>query len=189
MSPGFLPREGLYIDPIVSLARRTILHPIITLPISASYYYFCYSATSHTSCQAKTVATAAIAALSLALWVNEFLTNASCNNWVSDRSWDWTREVVVVTGGSGGIGGSIARRLAGDGVRVVVVDVIPPTYNVDGKSVSYYRCDLSDEAEIRAVCERIRVDVGHPTVLGMYIYNITFFPFGFCLRYKDANLD
>ena len=83
-----------------------------------------------------------------------------------------------MTGGSGGIGGSIARRLAGDGVRVVVVDVIPPTYNVDGKSVSYYRCDLSDEAEIRAVCERIRVDVGHPTVLGMYIY-IPFFPLDF----------
>lgn len=170
MSLGLLPREGLYIDPIVSLARKTILHPIITLPISASYVYFCSgSSASNTPCQAKIVATAAIAALSLTLWINDFLTLGSRNNWVSDHSWDWTREVVVVTGGSGGIGGSVAQRLAGDGVRVVVVDIIPPTYSIDGKKVSYYRCDLSDEVEIRAVCEHIRVDIGHPTVLGMYM--------------------
>lgn len=171
MSSGLLPREGLYIDPIASLARRTILNPILTLPVSASYYYFYsgYSSITHTSCHAYLVVTAAIIVLSLALWINDFLAHGSRNNWVSDHSWDWAREVVVVTGGSGGIGGSIAKRLAGNGVRVVVIDVIPPTYTVDGETVSYYRCDLSDEVEIRAVCERIRVEIGHPTVLGMYI--------------------
>lgn len=175
MSLGLLPREGFYIDPIVSLARRTILHPIIALPVSASYYYFCSGYSSpinHTSCQASLVAAAAIAALSLSLWVNDFLTHGSRNNWVSDHSWDWAREVVVVTGGSGGIGGSVAQRLAGNGVRVVVVDVIPPTYNIDGGTVSYYHCDLSDGVEIRAVCEQIRVEIGHPTVLGMYMYKL-----------------
>lgn len=64
----------------------------------------------------------------------------------------------MVTGGSGGIGGSIVQRLAADGVQVVVVDVIEPTYSLStgDRPVSFYRCDLNDESEIREVCLRIR---------------------------------
>lgn len=40
------------------------------------------------------------------------------------------------------------------------------TFELDDKSVTYYHCDLSDEAEIRAVCARVREEIGHPTVLG-----------------------
>jgi NAD(P)-dependent dehydrogenase (short-subunit alcohol dehydrogenase family) len=31
--------------------------------------------------------------------------------------------------------------------------------------IIYHKCDLSDEKEIAAVCEKIRSEVGDPTVL------------------------
>ena len=43
-----------------------------------------------------------------------------------DKSWDWGKEVVVVTGGSSGIGELIVKSLAGRGVKVVALDVNPP---------------------------------------------------------------
>lgn len=41
--------------------------------------------------------------------------------------------------------------------------------HVDNKPVAFFRCDLSNEEEIRAVCLRIREEVGNPTVLGRCI--------------------
>jgi NAD(P)-dependent dehydrogenase (short-subunit alcohol dehydrogenase family) len=35
---------------------------------------------------------------------------------------------------------------------------------VDGR-ISYFRCDLSDEKEIAALCDTIKSEIGHPTVL------------------------
>ncbi|GAD98389.1 short chain dehydrogenase/reductase family protein [Paecilomyces variotii No. 5] len=101
----------------------------------------------------------------LMLWANDLLSERSHNNWVEDSSWDWRKEIVVVTGGSGGIGGSLVQLLAKDGVCTVVLDIIKPTYSTDTLPVTYYRCDLSDPTDIRKVCERIRKEVGHPTVL------------------------
>ncbi|PGH17752.1 hypothetical protein AJ79_00893 [Helicocarpus griseus UAMH5409] len=99
------------------------------------------------------------------LWVNDYLSAKSRNNWIVDNDWKWHKEIVVVTGGSGGIGGSVVQRLAADGVRVVVVDIIPPTYRFDNGRVTYHKCDLSDEKDIKAVCEAIRSEVGDPSVL------------------------
>lgn len=35
----------------------------------------------------------------------------------------------------------------------------------DDKRLAYYKCDLSDEKEIKAVCKAIKSEVGHPSVL------------------------
>ena len=40
----------------------------------------------------------------------------------------WDKEVAVVTGGSDGIGKNIALLLAEKGVKVVSLDIRPPTY-------------------------------------------------------------
>jgi phosphoglycerate dehydrogenase-like enzyme len=70
-----------------------------------------------------------IAVARVLLWVNDYLSAKSRNNWTTDNTWDWRKELVVVTGGSGGIGAGVAQRLAAMGARVVVVDIIPLTYN------------------------------------------------------------
>ncbi|BCS21148.1 uncharacterized protein APUU_21580S [Aspergillus puulaauensis] len=156
--PGFLPREGLYIDPIVVGLRKSILHPLFTLP--------CLHVVGRFSSLARYESLVQIAAAaSVILWLNDWLSTKSRNNWVIDDTWDWKEELVVVTGGSGGIGAGVARRLAALGSRVVVLDIIPLTFKPDNKRILYHKCDLSDEKEIAAVCEKIRAEIGDPTVL------------------------
>lgn len=121
----FLPREGLYIDPIVGLTCKTIFHPVLNVLIL--FLTKLYSEVGSTF-WGKAAAYGSI--VGLVLWINDFLSNGSHNNWVTDRDWDWEKEIVVVTGGSGGIGGSVVQQLAADGVRVVVIDIISPTYSI-----------------------------------------------------------
>ncbi|PLB54514.1 short chain dehydrogenase/reductase family protein [Aspergillus steynii IBT 23096] len=156
----FLPREGLYIDPIIAGLRKTLLHPIFTL----TALQLVYSGKLGVIAPYKKLLLFT-AALSLLLWLNDWLSTKSRNNWVIDDTWDLETELVVVTGGSGGIGAGVAQRLAAMGARVVVLDIIPLTFKPENKRTVYHRCDLSDKTEISAVCEKIRSEIGHPTVL------------------------
>jgi all-trans-retinol dehydrogenase (NAD+) len=65
----------------------------------------------------------------LLVWeVNNVLNEWAENNWVfwSDEStYDWKNEVAVVTGGSGGIGAAVVKKLISHGLRVAVLDVEP----------------------------------------------------------------
>ena len=49
------------------------------------------------------------------------------DNWTTD-TYDWDKEIVLITGGAGGIGGQVVKLLAERGTRVVVLDVIPMTF-------------------------------------------------------------
>ncbi|KAI9034846.1 short chain dehydrogenase/reductase family protein [Aspergillus affinis] len=133
-----IPRKGLYIDPIVIIIWETLLHFIFTL--ICQYLV-----------QSGGVTVAALA--------------KSRNNWVVDNTWNWKQEVVVVTSGSGGIGGVVAQRLAVMRAQVVVLDIAPLAYECGNSRIIYHACDLSEEKEIAAACEKIRSQVSHPTVL------------------------
>ncbi|KAH6886778.1 short chain dehydrogenase/reductase [Thelonectria olida] len=78
--------------------------------------------------------------------------------------WDWQREVVLVTGGSNGIGELVARKLAGRGIKVVALDLRPPKTPFPN-NIYYYQLDVTSPKEIRRVAQSIRQDVGEPTVL------------------------
>lgn len=98
-----IPREGLYIDPIVSIIRKTLFHPIFTL--------FCLLLVQRDRVEAEAPYDKVVELITLAsllLYLNDWISTKSRNNWVVDDTWDWKREVVVVTGGSGGIGGGVA---------------------------------------------------------------------------------
>jgi hypothetical protein len=56
-----------------------------------------------------------------------WLDDRVANNWVKD-TYEWDKEVVVVTGGSDGIGKEVVLLLAERGVRVAVLDVQGLTY-------------------------------------------------------------
>jgi all-trans-retinol dehydrogenase (NAD+) len=49
------------------------------------------------------------------------------NNWTTD-TYDWDKEIVLITGGAGGIGGNVVKLLAEKGTKIVVMDVIPMTF-------------------------------------------------------------
>ena len=62
------------------------------------------------------------------IWANQFLNWGANNHFVCAKSWDAKKELVLITGGSGGIGASTARRLASEGTRVVILDILPLSF-------------------------------------------------------------
>ena len=67
--------------------------------------------------------------------VNSWLTKFALNNWkVNDggKPWNWPTEIAVVTGGSGGIGSLVVKKLAERGVRVAIMDPSPPPASLKG---------------------------------------------------------
>jgi short-subunit dehydrogenase len=85
-----------------------------------------------------------------------------------DYTWDWRREVVVVSGGSSGVGALIASQLAVYRIRVVILDAEPPeetTTLLQLKNVFFYQTNTTSPGSIADVAWVIQREVGHPTVL------------------------
>ncbi|GAA5889944.1 hypothetical protein JCM16303_004358 [Sporobolomyces ruberrimus] len=72
-------------------------------------------------------------------------------------------DVVLITGGSTGIGKEIVERLAKKTPNIAVLDMAPPTYS--SKNVQYYKCDITDPKAIAEVAKKVRAEIGQPTVL------------------------
>lgn len=54
--------------------------------------------------------------------------NADALNHGTESDYDWDKEIVLITGGAGGIGGEIVQKMAKRGTTVVVLDVMELTY-------------------------------------------------------------
>lgn len=80
------------------------------------------------------------------------------------RDFDWTEEVVVITGGSSGLGLLIAETYGMRGVSVAVLDVREPEGG-EARNVSFYKCDVGDRKQVAAAAKEIERDLGTPTVL------------------------
>lgn len=68
--------------------------------------------------------------------VSNYLERGVQNNWVDDK-YDWQKEIVLITGGAGGIGGQVVKLLAERGITVVVLDVVPMSYETSKLSTIY----------------------------------------------------
>ncbi|WJG34470.1 uncharacterized protein FOBCDRAFT_246808 [Fusarium oxysporum Fo47] len=178
MHQGLIPREGFCADVVLRLIRQTALNPALLLPLvlfarltkkGQDLSILHPSASGHL----KTLFYVA-----LARWASGWWSDKTRNNWVDDK-YDWKREVVLVTGGAGGIGGRIVKLFEEMGVKVVVLDVQPMSFEVYqaqnsrrrltsypiAANVHHFRCDLRSPENIEAVAEKIRAEVGHPTVV------------------------
>ncbi|EKG22426.1 Short-chain dehydrogenase/reductase SDR [Macrophomina phaseolina MS6] len=159
-----LPREGFTIDTLARLFKHTALNPALTLPLILLAR--CTSRGQHV---ASTHPTAlkhlkTLLYLGLADRVSAWLDRAVANNWTND-TYDWNKELVVVTGGSDGIGKEIVLLLSALSIRVAVIDIQPPTYDLPA-AASYFHCDLSSPASIDAALASIRTRFSaDPTIL------------------------
>ncbi|GAA6000250.1 hypothetical protein JCM10207_007924 [Rhodosporidiobolus poonsookiae] len=72
-------------------------------------------------------------------------------------------EVVVITGGSTGIGKELVDILAKKTDKIAVLDLAPPTYSAT--NVKFFKCDVTDAAAIADASKQIRAELGHPTIL------------------------
>jgi hypothetical protein len=163
-----MPREGFTIDLVGRLLRRSIFNPIISTPLALGVYWRPLSFPDSNSSRILEQAAYIFAACSLLLSANDILNQQFHNNWTSNVGWNWGKEIVLITGGSSGIGATLARELYARNprTRIVIIDYVPLTWQPEkGSRISYYRCDLSNSSSIQATCSRIRQEVGQPTVL------------------------
>ncbi|KAL4861007.1 hypothetical protein BDV12DRAFT_180850 [Aspergillus spectabilis] len=95
------------------------------------------------------------------------------NRWLNRRalnpagrdSYHWSHEIVVVTGGSGGIGGQLVRKLENLGATVAVIDIIPLTYK-PGPKTHYFKCDITNFETVKKTQHEITIKCGGtPTIL------------------------
>lgn len=79
------------------------------------------------------------------------------------RAVDASREVVLVTGGAGGLGLTIAQMYAMRGVSVAVLDILDcasiDIENLFGGEVMYLQCDVGDRAQVEDAKEQIEKEV------------------------------
>ncbi|KDN65192.1 putative short chain dehydrogenase [Colletotrichum sublineola] len=161
------------IDTVAAVLRSTIFNPGLTALAAAATAWILGPGTLsvrglHSSLAQLCLAAWLLTAAGLALRLHEQLNKWTANNWTRDDTWDWDNEVVLITGGSSGIGATIAQQLVARNPRttIVVVDYVPLTWRpAPEANVQYFQCDLSDKTAIRTLCERVRREVGNPTVL------------------------
>ncbi|KAL9093506.1 MAG: hypothetical protein Q9165_003901 [Trypethelium subeluteriae] len=158
-----LQREGFTADTLGRLLKRTVLNPVLTLPLLllARYSQTGRQLASYHETAYKRLRTVLV--LGLFLHVSDALDRLVVNNWTSDK-YDWSKEIVVVTGGSDGIGKIIVQLLAERGIKVAVLDIQPPTYEVP-PTVSFFPCDLTSPTAINKSANLIRTTLGSPTIL------------------------
>ncbi|CAB4382784.1 NAD(P)-binding protein [Rhizophagus irregularis] len=95
-------------------------------------------------------------------WLLGYLSLKSRNGWKTIKT-NWDDEVVVVTGGSGGVGGLLTETLAIRNVTVIILDVNPP--EIEHVNVEYFQCDVSNYEEVQRVGKDIIEQFGSPTIL------------------------
>jgi all-trans-retinol dehydrogenase (NAD+) len=110
--------------------------------------------------------------------VSKFLDKGVLNNWKND-AYDWDKEIVLVTGGSDGIGAIVVKMLTAKGIKVAILDIQTPKFECKSiistskrylmylvtPNVKFYNCDLTDPAQIHSTAAAIAQDFGHPTIV------------------------
>lgn len=82
---------------------------------------------------------------------------------------NWSREVIVVTGGSAGIGKALVEILSHvKRAKVAVLDMAPPQYApapAGAPPIQFYKTDVTDPEQVKAAADAIRSTFGDVTML------------------------
>ncbi|MCJ1243612.1 hypothetical protein MMC30_000809 [Trapelia coarctata] len=160
---GWLPREGFTADVVQGIIKQTILNPAVTLPLLLLVRYTRKGQDISVNHELAVSRLKTCLYWGIARWVNGYLNRGVLNNWERD-SWDWEKELVVITGGSDGIGKLLVHHFATKNVKTVILDIQEPTFELPN-NVHYLRLDLSSAADIASVSATLRSTYGNPTIL------------------------
>ncbi|KAL2782484.1 hypothetical protein BJX62DRAFT_166279 [Aspergillus germanicus] len=163
-SQGFwFSREGFTADVVGKLLQRTILSPWKTLPLLLLAHYTSKGQETALANPKALQALKILTSLAVLRRINAYLNQRALNNGVADR-YDWNREVVVLTGGSNGIGRQVANLLGAKGIKVAILDIAPPKEALPS-TVRFHKCDITSPSAIADVAAAIRSTMGEPTIL------------------------
>jgi len=118
---------GFTSEVVGPIIKKTILNPAVTLPLILLARYTKKGEDLSILHETAFSRIKLLFYFGLARWVNNYLSTGVLNNWTKDE-YNWEKEIVIVTGGAGGIGGSVVKLLAEKKITVVVLDVIPMTF-------------------------------------------------------------
>lgn len=119
--------SGLTGDPIGRFIKKTALNPAFTLVFLLLARYTKKGADLSILHETAFSRVKTLFYFGLVRWASNYLDAGALDNWTKD-TYDWDKEIVLITGGAGGIGGHVVRLLAERGIKVVVLDVIPMTF-------------------------------------------------------------
>lgn len=115
---------------LANLLKSVALEPLVTAPLLLSTLFISSSSLPNVYNKDKTTTVLAILlVLGLLRRINIFLSDQVLNNWESD-TYDWSKELVVVTGGSSGIGELVTQDLCCRAISVAVIDIVEPKYPI-----------------------------------------------------------
>lgn len=138
---GVLPREGFVGDFVLRILGRTVFNPSALLGLLLLARYTKRGRDLSVLHETSFRRVHKLLYFALALRVSGWLSQRKLNNGRKDK-YDWSREIVLVTGGSAGIGGEMVKMLDEQGIKVVVMDVQPLSFRAC-KSFSPQHCKTS----------------------------------------------
>ncbi|CAG8981816.1 hypothetical protein HYALB_00013845 [Hymenoscyphus albidus] len=96
--------------------------------------------------------------------VNGILSHKAVNGW-KRAVWNAENEIVVVTGGSGGIGKLVVKGFLEKGCKVIILDLTESEDIKAGPNLSFFKADVSSLEDVKEAAAKIRKEIGEPTVL------------------------
>ena len=155
------------IDLLAHVLARSVFHPYIAwlVPLclrSLSYSY------SHPHFRYACVYATCISVLALLRILDKRLA------WGPPRKLNWDEEVVVITGGSGGLGKVLAETYGMRGVSVAVLDIREPEDQSEAlENVRFYKCDVSSIEDVQKAKLAIERDVRRDKYHNSPFHNIS----------------
>jgi len=161
MDPTTVVWDAFDIDLVVKVLANTAFSPFFTCLIPVFIFF---QGEPHTS--PAVVSTfcyfVAVSLFWLLKWYSLLYRNQG-SLLFRPQALDWGEQIVVITGGSSGIGELVANTLAVRNVTVVVLDVKPIV--TENYNITYYECDVSKWEEVERVSKIVIDEIGHPTIL------------------------
>ncbi|KAI2634394.1 NAD(P)-binding protein [Hypomontagnella submonticulosa] len=159
--PRQQPRESLFaplsVDVFLKVLNVTLLHPFVAWIIP-----LCFRAEHQAFTTKPMIVSITWAVFVTLLWMGNVMSHKIAYG--MHREVDLTEEVIVITGGAGGLGLLIAEVYGMRGATVAVLD-IADLESTEARGITYYKCDVRDKAQIARVAAEIERDLGTPTIL------------------------
>ncbi|KAL8817038.1 MAG: hypothetical protein Q9223_004050 [Gallowayella weberi] len=150
-------------DVLLRLFKNTTLNASLTLPLFLLARYTQRGQRLAAGHEVALNRFKVLVYLGILRWINNVLSAAALNNW-NRSDYDWHKEIVVITGGSDGIGKRIALLLQERGAKVAILDLQPLTFEPP-PNISFFKCDITSPEAVSACASSVRSGVGVPTVL------------------------